>query len=99
MEDPRGRLKTLIARKSSIRTGEKIDVDGVHYNEYIRQGYINDGSRLILPENTIPKISKIRKPKRCKVKTENIHEKVNHSQTIKTHEHTHVLTVIRLYAC
>src|SRR6266568_1806690 len=84
---PKGSTKDPNRSKVINPNGRKIYVDGVHYIEYIRQGYINDGSKLILPENIVPKISKIRKPKRCKVKTENIHEKVDLSQTIKTHEH------------
>ena len=63
--------------------GRKIDVDGIRYNRYIRQGYSisTDGSRLILPENVVPKVLKVGRKKESEDKTKkikilNIHEKV-----------------------
>src|SRR6266581_4500141 len=71
---PRGTIKDPNRLKIMNPNGQKIDVDGVQYNKYIRQGYITDGTRLILPDNIIPKVSKVGRPKGCKnkIKTDKI---------------------------
>src|SRR6266496_4266434 len=67
---PKGTIKDPNRLKIMNPNGRKIDVDGVQYNKYIRQGYITNGTRLILPENAIPKVSKVGRPKGCKNKIE-----------------------------
>ena len=52
--------------------GRKIDVDGVQYNRHIRQGYITDITRLILPENVAPIVLKLGRPKESKNKTKKV---------------------------
>src|SRR6266581_1217506 len=65
---PKGTIKDPNRLKIMNPNGRKIDVDGVQYNKYIRQGYITDGIRLTLPENAIPQVSKVGRPKGCKNK-------------------------------
>src|SRR6266496_2460625 len=71
---PKGTIKDPNRLKIMNPNGRKIDVDGVQYNKYIRQGYITNGTRLILPDNIIPKVSKVGRPKGCKnkIKTDKI---------------------------
>src|SRR6266496_5991159 len=73
---PKGTIKDPNRLKIMNPNGRKIDVDGVQYNKYIRQGYITNGTRLILSDNIIPKVSKVGRPKGCKnkIKTDNIHD-------------------------
>src|SRR6266581_953313 len=73
---PKGTIKDPNCLKIMNPNGRKIDVDGVQYNKYIRQGYITNGTRLILPDNIIPKVSKVGRPKGCKnkIKLLNIHD-------------------------
>ncbi len=73
---PKGTIKDPNRLKIMNPNGRKIDVDGVQYNKYLRQGYISDGIRLTLPENAIPKVSKVGRPKGCKNKLKllNIHD-------------------------
>src|SRR6266496_2264687 len=65
---PKGTIKDPNRLKIMNPNGRKIDVDGVQYNKYIRQGYISDGIRLTLPDNDIPKVLKVGRPKSCKNK-------------------------------
>src|SRR6266568_7010389 len=65
---PKGTIKNPNHLKIMNPNGRKIDVDGVQYNKYIRQGYITDGTRLTLPENAVPKVVKVGRPKGCKNK-------------------------------
>src|SRR5437899_4523625 len=85
---PKGTVKDPNRMKIMNPNGRKIDVNGVQYNKYIRQGYeVNTGdTRLILPENVVPKVLKVGRPKGCtnkvkKVKFENVHEKVENPDT------------------
>src|SRR6266496_6471212 len=72
----KGTIKDPNRLKIMNPNGRKIDVDGVQYNKYIRQGYITDGTRLILPENAVPTVLKVGRPKGCKnkIKLLNIHD-------------------------
>ena len=65
---PKGTIKDPNRLKIMNPNGRKIDVDGVQYNKYLRQGYISDGIRLTLPDNVIPKVLKVGRPKSCKNK-------------------------------
>ena len=86
---PKGIVKDPNRLKIINPNGRKIDVYGVQYNKYIRQGYniSTDRTRLILPENAVPKILKVGRPKGVKnkvkkeVKLHNIHEKVQNPDT------------------
>src|SRR6266568_5215661 len=73
---PKGTIKDPNRLKIMNPNGRKIDVDGVQYNKYIRQGYISDGSKLILPDNAVPTVLKVGRPKGCKNKLKllNIHD-------------------------
>src|SRR6266568_96022 len=76
---PKGTIKDPNRLKIMNPNGRKIDVDGVQYNKYIRQGYISDGTRLTLPENAVPKVLKVGRPIGCKNKLKvnkllNIHD-------------------------
>ena len=78
---PKGSIKDLNRFKIMNPNWRKIDVDGVWYNRYIRQGYFTDCTRLILQENVVPKVLKLGRPKASKnkilnVKIQNIDEKV-----------------------
>src|SRR5258708_36234410 len=83
---PKGTVKDPNRLKIINPNGRKIDVNGVQYNKYIRQGYITSGTRLILPDNVIPNVLKVGRPKGCKnkIRTDkviNIHEKVENPDT------------------
>ena len=85
---PKGTVKDPNRLKIINPNGRKIDVDGVQYKKYIRQGYdvSVDKTRIVLPENVTPKILKPGRPKGCKnkvtkVKIQNIHEKVENPDT------------------
>src|SRR5467141_709955 len=80
---PKGTVKDPNRLKIQNPNGRKIDVNGVQYNKYIRQGYITDGTRLILPDNVIPNVLKVGRPKGCKdkIKPDKIHEKVENPDT------------------
>src|SRR6266581_5895668 len=73
---PKGTIKDPNRLKIMNPNGRKIDVDGVQYSKYIRQGYISDGTRLILPENAVPTVLTVGRPKGCKniLKLLNIHD-------------------------
>src|SRR6266496_3399796 len=75
---PKGTIKDPNRLKIMNPNGRKIDVDGVQYNKYLRQGYISDGIRLILPENAVPIVSKVGRPKHCKNKIET--DKINNTK-------------------
>src|SRR6266581_2206567 len=62
---PKGTIKDPNRLKIMNPNGRKIDVDGVQYNKYIRQGYnVNaEGTRLILSEKAVPKVLKVGRPK------------------------------------
>src|SRR6266581_3583186 len=81
---PKGTIKDPNRLKIMNPNGRKIDVDGVQYNKYIRQGYnvSTDRTRLILSDNVIPKVLKVGRPTGSKkVKIKNIHEKVENPDT------------------
>src|SRR5882757_10936755 len=85
---PKGTVKDPNRLKIINSNGRQIDVDGVQYKKYIRQGYdvSVDKTRIVLSENVTPKILKPGRPKGCKnkvtkVKIQNIHEKVENSDT------------------
>src|SRR6266496_3622756 len=75
---PKGSTKDPIRSKIINPNERRIDVDGVGFNKYIRQGYISDGSRLILPENVVPKVLKVGRPKGRKAE---FYEKVENPDT------------------
>ena len=86
---PKGTLKDPNRLKIMNPNGRKIDVDGVQYNKYIKQGYVTDGSRLILPENVVPKVFKVGRPRGCKnkvrkvkIEVENLHSRVGRPKGI-----------------
>src|SRR5882757_5874525 len=87
-----GRPKSTVKDPNRLKiinpNGRKIDVGGVQYKKYIRQGYdvSADRTRIVLPENVTPKILKPGRPKGCKnkiteIKIQNIREKVENPDT------------------
>src|SRR5258708_11361306 len=72
---PKGVVKDPNRLKIKNPNGYKIDVDGVQYNKFIRQGYevSNDRTKLILPENVVPKVLKVGRPKGIKNKVQKSH--------------------------
>src|SRR5258708_2067312 len=76
---PKGVVKDPNRLKIKNPNGHKIDVDGVQYNKFIRQGYevSNDRTELILPRNVVPKVFKVGRPKGIKNKVQKSHIIVN----------------------
>ena len=73
---PKGSVKDPNRLKIMNPNGRKIDVDGIQYNKYIRQEYniSTDGTKLILPEDVVPKVLKVGRSKGAKNKI----QKINH---------------------
>src|SRR6266496_2208688 len=90
---PKGTIKDPNRLKIMNPNGRKIDVDGVQYNKYIRQGYnVNaEGTRLILSEKAVPKVLKVGRPK-GKTKT----AKIISAKNIKREDIYLIRKIIRL---
>src|SRR5258708_6082285 len=76
---PKGVVKDPNRLKIKNPNGHKIDVDGVQYNKFIRQGYevSNDRTELILPRNVVPKVFKVGRTKGIKNKVKKSYIIVN----------------------
>src|SRR5258708_4408044 len=81
---PKGVVKDPNRLKIKNPNGHKIDVDGVQYNKFIRQGYevSNDRTELILPKNVVPKVFKVGRPKGIKNKVQKSHIIVNKNEKV-----------------